>query len=858
MWRASPRSNWTGTDQAIVGAGVPEAVHSLLSQAYCRAFNVVESQEDGGLGHVAADDVGGDLCDDDEAQPRAGADRRDDEAPASAAGEEPDEPSVWKEDPRDRVRSTREWFLSGRFNDDMITAQIMYSGQSTRMLKQLSMSGKRWEAKEQRTHTRTGRRRYQVVEAYKARVDMDLLKNGTSLAVDPSRWLPLGTRTEETQLLAYRLGARLCAATFELLYRPHRSWPYKLFGILDDDVVAAELLTERSCRLDPFSLSFREHYRERVAGSVACAELTALASVLDTDTSSTERWHSRNQRRANFRVWSHVQDFPSLSADFFAMRARDDLVSSCSHKHASDSGEKRRRVDKSQGLEGGDGQQRPRRTGGGGAWRAFLHRNADGRKLTADVVTELSVRYRNLNDQQRKYYVELGVLATIAKQQGELAFGRRIRRRAIGEAPPDPAARAALAVEPVAMATCLVPALSVAAKGGAGGAAQVARIVADATAAQQAGEAEREYEDHAALVDAVAIRKWSAAASVATEAGWALAASAPTHGALVGHWEQVPHALAILEHRPRATDICATLEQRTSRASSPSPHRAALWRAAHTAVLAKDCEPIGALGSGRRLCHEAQLCTCSAEGKLLRRLLYRFRLAFNTAKAALDKGAYAKLVRGGFMVLHVQSVDAGVGDAAAPAAGCAAPGRIFDEWLHIALMYMKPWRPTFVVMRRRPAGDSDECLGVEATLDAANPDLLALRTVWQLLGEIVASDAPVQLSWYRLVASARQVYAITPLHQRVSRLPTVESFVVWKGKTQERRRARRPQGAPRRAPRVDGVEPPPLVLEEEPAEPGAEPHDDSEVSSSEYDGGIAGDEGDVDGAALEAELEAVI
>ena len=150
-----------------------------------------------------------------------------------------------------------------------------------------------------------------------------------ALSLKPSgwRWLAARDHSEEMLCKLFILIARQGAAAYELLQCRHRTWPYRLFEILTDDAVADLLLEHNDFELDEFTLHFKQFYGDdNLTGVSAKAELATLGAVCKTDTASTERWHSRNQRRAKFRVWSHTQDLESLSAKFLGMRTRDSGV----------------------------------------------------------------------------------------------------------------------------------------------------------------------------------------------------------------------------------------------------------------------------------------------------------------------------------------------------------------------------------------------------------------------------------------------------------------------------------------------------------------------------------------------------
>lgn len=491
------RSNWTGADLAIEAVGLAAAVHGLLGLSYCRAMGgppaapleaATAFQYAAPNGFGEAPGRGEPDADAMVAQPAA------DDAAENVPDGETAEVSMWREDAASRVRQTKVWASSGAFVDEMVIAQLLYKPMSHRMLHQLSTTGVQWERHQQRKFAETGSRSYTMCLAADGEDDKRLLREASALASSPAEWGLVQRRSEDVALVVFRTTSRMGAATFDLLCRRHRHWPYKLFNILHNKEVATELAQAPECTLDPFTAGFRRRYgMENLAGDAALAELTCLAAVCQTDTASTERWHSRNQRRSRARVWTHVQDFESLSAHFLAQRSRGPVGPSESRPRPT------KRPRRSQNTASDEQGGAALRTGAGGPWRAFVHIQAAGRQLTAEFAAELSQRYQALSGEEKEFYNEIGELATIAKRQGDLAFGRRIRKPIAGAADqsrgqpqlldanrerpanvPNDAADAAVEVAPARLAQAAPP----------------PRIVQDAIAAREDAKVDAELEKH--------------------------------------------------------------------------------------------------------------------------------------------------------------------------------------------------------------------------------------------------------------------------------------------------------------------------------------------------------------------------
>ena len=154
-----------------------------------------------------------------------------------------------------------------------------------------------------------------------------------------------------------------------------------------------------------------------------------VGQFADTDTASTERLHSENQRRGKFRVWTHPSDLCSLSTWFIARsqyRQAAELQRGCSDAV------KKQAIENVAASAAGPvvlpESKKPRR-GGGGAWRAFCKIHATGVKLTGDVASRLSAQYRALTPEEKQKYIDLGELGTTIHAEGGRSFGPRDRTR---------------------------------------------------------------------------------------------------------------------------------------------------------------------------------------------------------------------------------------------------------------------------------------------------------------------------------------------------------------------------------------------------------------------------------------------
>lgn len=216
------RSNWTGADLAIEAVGLPASIHGLLGIIYARAFPAMASS--GLMGSVAPGNAGAEASVPEAPGCRGQGDpSADSEPPVFGGGVE--SLSIWREDPASQIEQSQAWIQSGAFADDMVMVQLVYKPQSARMLRQLALTGEKWERRQQADFFTSGKRDYQVCCAASGAEDLRLMAEASAQATEGLRWSLLQERSEEVCLQTFRLSARSGALAFDLLHRRHRTWP---------------------------------------------------------------------------------------------------------------------------------------------------------------------------------------------------------------------------------------------------------------------------------------------------------------------------------------------------------------------------------------------------------------------------------------------------------------------------------------------------------------------------------------------------------------------------------------------------------------------------------------------------------
>lgn len=151
------------------------------------------------------------------------------------------------------------------------------------------------------------------------------------------------------------------------------------------------------------------------------AVLEALGSMIAVDIAQIEAMHSSNREVTMMRARGWYCSLPILSSKFVA-HTINTLDPFGNMDNDND--------DKADANADGHSDSKTFNKGktrrGGGAWRAFLHANCSGTKLTQERLDELSRQYRGLSHEQKALYEEAGALATLARREGFSSFGPKI------------------------------------------------------------------------------------------------------------------------------------------------------------------------------------------------------------------------------------------------------------------------------------------------------------------------------------------------------------------------------------------------------------------------------------------------
>ena len=235
--------------------------------------------------------------------------------------------------------------------------------------------------------------------------------------------------TLQNRVLAFRLISRAACSMHHLLRSARNHHPYLLFLALLNQKYGDD--SGPACLWDELTVQFRTWYPEFT--NEACAALEALAEAIDLDIAAIESRHAVSRRLVMTKgVQAWVPSVQSVSADFsYGQVRRNETSKGVKMTDPAQSDEACDTMpNQNQRLcSAASVPNRKKRRGGGGSWRAFVHLNLHGDKLTSAKATQLSEQYRALSDEEMAPYITLGEQGTLAARYGSGAFGERRRQR---------------------------------------------------------------------------------------------------------------------------------------------------------------------------------------------------------------------------------------------------------------------------------------------------------------------------------------------------------------------------------------------------------------------------------------------
>ena len=738
LYRVYPRHRWVGADASIEQIGLVEAIHGLCSAAYAvflRDFPAGQpgpslDMEVGEAGEEQVPPASGGVTEDFAAAAAGapGAERQTNDGGAAeslpraqpTAGVDDEGAIAWQElsQLNSRQRRKAQVWLQSVPLAQLIGMRLCLRPLCSLLYKYLDRSAHSRETAQRIQEAKSLRldepaaRTFPLLDYLQLddeKVCMKELKALTTAKdwefVDRSAW------TLDYQTLMFRMLSRLGAMVQELLIAPTDKFPLKFLQLFWSGRDGQEKLRDlKACCQDSFSSFFLSSFPgEQIFSDDADVTFASIVQQAATDTIGIEWGHGRVSRLLKASSsQTHTPSLPFLNGQFLAMK----------HKHRRQSTTSARAAEQTAvaPLKGQEDDQEDKvkvgkhSRGGGGAWRAFVSHRTKGQRGKADT-SSLAVEYRKAKEDQSAEYIrslEVGAAATKKHREvGGPSFGeatRAIRRRRLTESMASQRLAGAAAPSSSTSVQLNPPENFLQAltgdfdqqlrqiRSGVRQESKLKRLVFSKTLEELQGfldknEAMVREKILSALPGAV---PWASSLHLLPQVGMEVLEVA---------FDSVDKALAIASWasaNSRSSNLKSTLEQH--------------WLQTNDMVRHSKQEELPPSGKGASKCQVYGHCFCDAEHKLVWRLRNRFLQSLKAAFAPANVDQKKALLEGYIVVLlegqapDTSALAPSTLEAAADLLGAETAEKKWYEqervWLHIALMYLKPYRPTFQLLQQ--------------------------------------------------------------------------------------------------------------------------------------------------------------
>ncbi len=279
--------------------------------------------------------------------------------------------------------NTRAWLRTQPLRRIWVLVEVHRVQQDTQkaMLKQV---GAQWEEREFKNRLRGGQPQFRVVQAYNCELQTKALRRYAAVATSEQHWenWPNQFKSHDMAMLTYRSSAASAAAEFQLQKVRQRHYPFVAFGIIDASPKELELLTLRieadylltPCVLDIFFRMFFGRLKgvnllEYLRSSEFKHIIVFLAEHAEWENGTVEANNALLRRRIRQAIQSRKVDVKDLSCHWVISAGRaeanaitgDDTIKELSLAPVQDA--------------------KKMRGGGGGMYRAYIHRFKDDHRL---------------------------------------------------------------------------------------------------------------------------------------------------------------------------------------------------------------------------------------------------------------------------------------------------------------------------------------------------------------------------------------------------------------------------------------------------------------------------------------------
>ena len=887
IFKVYPRHRWLGGDIAANQVGLLVAVHGIGSEAFLRMTSKHPSGGTSSQTHASHEEH---LHEGDSVAEGSAATRwpRAPEGPSEArelgeqdvsqlgtpAEQVPDMEQAEASAGEKAVLQARRVKTAQHFLDSNPLAPLMLLKLAMQPLAKLlkayiTKSGQQWE-REQRAKEAAfvaglsnSRRAFKLVdfansiEEHIFLADLEKLRSTTWWQLFPKDCFSLGFECE-----VFRILSRMGTLVHQLLVAPVQLCPYKTFRLLNDDgkeALAREISELRPCMVDSFTAKLVEKYPGEALFSddaAKCVETLALCASIDTV--SLEWTHGRIHRIIkSASVQTHTPSMEFVNAQYVCSQFKRRWSCSSTGQRAQ-AGARRRSVEA--GRDAVLQSEAKKARGGGGAWRAFVSRRTRGSHQGEIDFADLGRQYQDAKEGQTPEYLECltsGAHATERRKgTGRSGFGlksRQVRRKLQQEAKVAGSSSAMSAGEHTALEVGL---------SGSGEAPVISGNIDEALLRVRQGlsnERARRSQEQKQLLSALEehSRQYDA------EEKEAALSCVPLPMTDSSSLHPQPHSsMTVLQVASDSIDQASCVaawaaanSRHCNLAAGPKQN----WQAKNATVMQPERTLIQKKKPSKK-CLERGLCTCTDEGKLQLSCRNEILRHLKQDFGRVDKAALASL-KEGFIVLRfapeqdAQPQSSWSGEALRFARGQAEAGTLQAQetvWVHVGLMYFKPYRPTFQVLRPLET-TAPERVRLQQTgmfhTDISLSKHLDLGLCWTLeVFEAIATSAPVGVlspdcCWVRRFSPTRHFW------------PPLKSSRKRKGHAKKRSRRAAPKSKSQRAHALSTATQPSAAAQASPIQDTSDMDDSDGEHSSEADEAVWSD------AATEAsqvELDALL
>ena len=274
------------------------------------------------------------------------------------------------------------------------------------MARFLTLSGKAWLRKQEARAANGQTRSWPILEAARGEDVSTCILHLLLIPLEPVKVAKQEFVACCNRKLRFSIASAGACALHSFLRLRRQMLPYQMFMLLVDPSIrrVESLLDLPQCFRDELSQKLMDRFGSDLNGAEALAVLEALASTIAVDVASIEAGHSSAREFASLRSRGWTSSLEAVASRFLLLQR----LGACASQKPSSKPTKK------------DGHKK--RRGGGGAWRAFVHHNAKGVKLTARLAASLSAAYHDLSEADWQRYSEAGKAATAVHRMSMPAF----------------------------------------------------------------------------------------------------------------------------------------------------------------------------------------------------------------------------------------------------------------------------------------------------------------------------------------------------------------------------------------------------------------------------------------------------